>query len=224
VKSSQKKLNHLLMFLESLGSLNNRILFETEAGTKVCYYDKFRKMGRNLLARTLTSNTLKIFPGKLKNMRRHLYKMLAMPQIPRLRFNSRGYFKRIDTAILNIIAKHQNASIKSLGFKSVNDSIRKKTIAAYLAQRKADLSLNKMFKSFNLSYRHFINTYDLYAQCAIVLIGYAGIFLCLLIERFWHKCLRNIDYKKVMLNIARKFKRAKRTMRFRRTQVHPIEV
>jgi hypothetical protein len=184
VKSSQKKLKPLLVFLESLGSLNNIILFETDAGTKVCFYDKFRKIGRIFLARTLTSNTLKIFPDKLKNMRGYPFKVLVMPQIPRLRLDNNGNFQGIDKAILNIIAKHQNASLKSLEFKSMNDSVRKNIFKAYLPQKKADLSLNTMYKSFNLKYRYFIDTYDQNAQCAIVPIPQPLTFLHYLLTPF----------------------------------------
>lgn len=184
VESTQKKLNRLLVFLDSLGSLNNIILFETEAGTKVCFYDKFRKVGRTFLARTMTSNTLKIFPDKLKNMRGHPYKVLVTPQTPRLRLDTADNFVGIDIATLNIIAKHQNASINSYTYKSVNGPAMNKVIAAYINQKKVDLTLNTMFKVFDASYRHFVNTYDQNAQCAIVPIPQPLTFLHFLLTPF----------------------------------------
>ena len=117
----------------------------------------------------MTADVSALFPDKLHDMNRYLYKLILMGQYPRITMKKNDTeFAGIDLEIMKTIAASQNAGMKlKLGvnlFSLKNNDL----FVQILLHQLADLTFNPIFSSYHYHYRDFINTYDQNGYCAIV--------------------------------------------------------
>lgn len=92
-------------------------------------------------------------------------------------------------------------------------------------QEKEKVAERKREESYMKDEKYLLSINDLNGVFYILLGGFVISALCLLIEIFWHDCLRNFDVRRFYKECLRKFRAERQTrMRVRKIRVRPIEV
>ena len=158
----------IFKFLQFFGSLNNLLILD-EPEPRLCLYDIFKKQQNITNVRVSTTNVSDLFPDKLKDMHGYQYKVLLIPQPPRVAINYEGTdFNGIDVEIMKTIAAIQNAGLKMELAVGSNSSVKIKLFTTALKNQLIDLTFNTLFTARTNVLRNYINTYDQNGYCAII--------------------------------------------------------
>lgn len=125
------------------------------------------------------------FPYKLKEMNGYEMKIIVGKQVARMvSRNRRGTYEGVDLAVMDIVARIHNATIKQIDIQARNRDWSQDMLS-YLHEGKAEMSLLTNFEAIKLEpYWRTINTYDENGYCALVLIPERLTFLHYILEPF----------------------------------------